>query len=341
MGQTTSYPDMFEISFTAEHLSLTMSIIERDVIQTEEWCWRMLAPNRRVLISFVILLRTGHFQNCVTHGHLIAGWAACLWLHGYPIRISDIHWLNPSAKICLSCQLFFCCPIWWFLAWFWSHIIFASLPFWIVLFNLHSVLNNQQRTRRISACLRLSQSFSLAHPHFSPLQSPRLGTPAPAAQHWDVGGEQPENHGEFHVFFFLWYRQCHKPTMTGDGGGFVKETLWLGIMIYDMGCTTLIYHKSIWKHMKAMKNQESVVFFSAYLLETREMGISSAKVEKYFFTMKHRDFTSKTLTRREKGWKRRCVARGLAVAYTVPQNAPKFFEGTWKNIQSLYFANTC
>jgi hypothetical protein len=64
-----------------------------------------------------------------------------------------------------------------------------------------------------------------------------------------------------------------------------------------IGVTTLIYHK---KHMKAMKNQESVVFFSAYLLETREMWISSAKVE-IIITMKHRDFTSKTLTRREKG----------------------------------------
>jgi hypothetical protein len=47
-------------------------------------------------------------------------------------------------------------------------------------------------------------------------------------------------------------------------------------------------------------------------------------------TMKHRDFTSKTLTRREKGWKRRCVARGLAVAYTVPQNSLKELEGTFK-----------
>ena len=192
--------------------------------------------------------------------------------------------------------------------------------------------------------LSLSQAFSVFLPgtsSFFATSKPTSRNPGPSGPTLRRWRRTTRKSWGIPCLFFLWYRQCHKPTMTGDGGGFVKETLWLGIMIYDMGRTTLIYHKSIWKHMKAMKNQESVVFFSAYLLETREMGISSAKVEKYFFTMKHRDFTSKTLTRREKGWKRRCVARGLAVAYTVPQNAPKFFEGTWKNIQSLYFANTC
>jgi hypothetical protein len=171
MGQTTSYPDMFEISFTAEHLSLTMSIIERDVIQTEEWCWRMLAPNRRVLISFIILLRTGHFQNCVTHGHLIAGWAACLWLHGYPIRISDIHWLNPSAKICLSCQLFFVAPSGGFWPYFGAKSFFLhslSGSFCSIFILFRTTNKEHTESQPVSGFLSLSSWHILIFRHFKP-----------------------------------------------------------------------------------------------------------------------------------------------------------------------------
>ena len=284
--------------------------------------WRMvlapnLAPNRRVLIH----RWCNPWPSDCRLSMFVAPW------------IPHQDFWHPLVKsfgqnMFVLSTFFCCCPVWCFLALFWSQIIFSSLPFWIVLFNLQFRTTNKEHRLNPQPFFRLSQPFSLAHPNiFRHRNTPTSRTPGPSGptlrrwrpnltrKSWGVpainqafgdGWESPTN------------------IVTGDG----LWHLWF-MNTYDMGKIWGVPHKST---IKAYESHEEsgigCVFFFGYLFP-REMVISSAKVE-IIITMKHRDFTSKTLTRREKWWKRRCVARGLAVAYTVPQNSLKELEGTFK-----------
>ena len=208
-----------------EHLSLTRPSIERAVIQTEAWLWHMLAqPKRRLPIQFIVLVRTGHFQNCATHGHLT--WSpleqhasACtpryslvliffkdsplrpkappgvpLWLHGYPIRI----------KICLSCQLLFVVP---FGSVFWPHFAakssISSLPLCFVFFNLLRIRKNHGGSQPFSAFLSLSQPWHILISRFKAPRKPGLSGPTPRP--WRRPEESAGNSSG----------QCHEPIIWG------------------------------------------------------------------------------------------------------------------------------
>lgn len=184
--------------------------------------WRMvLAPNRRVLIH----RWCNPWPSDCRLSMFVAPWIPHqdFW---HPPR----HWLNPSAKICLSCQLFFFVPSGVFWPYFGAKSFFLhSLSgSFCSIFILFRTTNKEHRLN-----LSLSQAFSAFLPgtsdfFFATLKSPKPRNPGPSGptlRRWRPNLTRKS-----------WGIPCHKPSIWGWLGKSNKHCDWgwfMTFMIYE------------------------------------------------------------------------------------------------------------